>query len=385
MRKLLLFLMLSISVTLITACSSDDDKGGTSEKQLTIFSDATGYFTDKGASVTFTALVKEGEDLVEIESGVSFYVDGIESENPYTFDRAGEFKVIAKKKGYIESEPLIIRVKEEAVKTLELTIVSDTNEIYVNGDINLRIKDGNGVPINGAELYLDGVATGITSIDGEYGIVLRNTGSFELKVVHEGITSNVLNVTVKRDPSSGNVGRFTFASQIFDITDSYLGLTGIYYTDATQTKLVATWQLEGLSEEDVTAIIMFQTPAKSTGGGNYSFEKPTLTNNTVTGIVVFSGMTIMGSSVNNLSFEFDAIPTSSTIYTGEYTASAPDLGVSSFNIYYGGLTYYIDRRNEGSTASKSNIIQSNNNTIKVDHIKTIDSDTMFQLVNNSIK
>ncbi len=382
MKKLLLFLMLSISITLITACSSDDNKSDTSEKQLIVFSDATGYFTEQGSSVTFTALVKENGDLVEIESGVSFYVDGIESENPYTFDRVGEFKVVANKKGYKESEPLIIKVKGQEAKTIELTVVTNPNEIYVHENIDLRIKDGNGVPINGALLYLDGVATEIRSIDGKYGIVLRKLGSFELKVVHEGLTSNVVNVEVKRNPSNENFGNFTFASQRFEIVESVLGLTGIYYTDATRSKLVATWQLEALSEEDIIAVIVFQTPAKSTGGGNYSFEKPTFTNTTVTGIVIFSNMTIVGSSVKNLSFEFNAIPTSNTIYKGEYAASAPDVGVSPFNMYYDGITIYIDRSNEGNIASAAKIIPTNNNTIKVNHIRTIDADSMFKLMNN---
>ncbi|WP_410878106.1 hypothetical protein [Myroides sp. DW712] len=166
MRKLLLFFMMASLAVLGTACSSDDSKGG-SNKELALFSDADEDGIYQGTAVEFTVMAEANGDVVEVEEGVSFYVDGKEVTNPYTFTELGEFKVVAKKKGYKDSNTLIIKVVEgyivgpEDKGKLTISVVGGVTEVEVDDEVKFEVKDEEGINITTASIELsDGLQVG---------------------------------------------------------------------------------------------------------------------------------------------------------------------------------------------------------------------------------
>jgi len=159
MKKLLLFLVMASFAVLGTACSSDDSESG-SNKVLALFSDADEDGIVQGTTVEFTAMIEKGGDVVVIEEGVSFFVGSTEVKNPYTFNEVGEFKVVAKKKGYKESNTLIIKVIEGNIVgpgdkgKLIISVVGGVTEVEVGDNVKFDVKDQEGINVTTASIML---------------------------------------------------------------------------------------------------------------------------------------------------------------------------------------------------------------------------------------
>ncbi|WP_410878102.1 hypothetical protein [Myroides sp. DW712] len=154
MKKLLLFFMIASFVALGVACSSDDSNDG-GNKRLALSSDANYDGIYPGTKVVFAVMGEEEDGLVWINSGVSYYVDGTEVGDSYTFNELGEFKVVAKKKGYRESNTLIIKVIEQINKgKLVVSVVGGVTEIEYGGIANFEVKDEEGINITNATIVL---------------------------------------------------------------------------------------------------------------------------------------------------------------------------------------------------------------------------------------
>lgn len=159
MKKLILFFIMASLAVLGTACSSDDSNGG-GHKELALLSDANADGIVQGTTVEFTVMAGEGDDVVEVEEGVSFYVNETEVKNPYTFKELGEFKVVAKKNGYKESNTLIIKVIEGDIvgpgdkEKLVLSVVGGETEVEVGDLVTFEVKDKAGINVTDASIML---------------------------------------------------------------------------------------------------------------------------------------------------------------------------------------------------------------------------------------
>lgn len=197
MKKLLLFLVVACFAALGVACSSDDSKDG-GNKELALFSDADEDGIYQGTTVEFTAMIEEGGDVVAIEEGVSFYVGSTEVKNPYTFNEVGEFKVVAKKKGYKESNTLIIKVIEGNIVgpgdkgKLIISVVGGVTEVEVGELVKFEVKDAEGINITNAAIML----SDDTSIG--YDWMPRDPGTYKVFAFKSGYEkSEGVIVTVK--------------------------------------------------------------------------------------------------------------------------------------------------------------------------------------------
>ncbi|MGS4346237.1 hypothetical protein ACKUSY_11720 [Myroides odoratus] len=154
MRKLLLFFMMASVAVLGTACSSDDsnDEGN---MRLALFSNANEDGVYQGTKVIFSVMAEEEGGLVGVSSGVSYYVDGTEVGDSYIFNELGEFKVVAKKKGYRESNMLIIKVIEQINKgKLVVSVVGGETEVKYGDIVRFEVKDEEGINITNANIVL---------------------------------------------------------------------------------------------------------------------------------------------------------------------------------------------------------------------------------------
>ena len=154
MRKLFMFLAVAGLATFGASCSKSDDNGGGGSTKLVVSADKTSV--EEGTAVTFTAKA-DGKT----ESGADFYVNNGKVTNPYTFDTAGTYKVVAKKAGFTESDAITITVTENGgevpqpeKKTLVLTAAPATVEV---GDtVTFLVKDNDNVTVADATITLDG-------------------------------------------------------------------------------------------------------------------------------------------------------------------------------------------------------------------------------------
>ncbi|MDM1043418.1 hypothetical protein HX004_01850 [Myroides sp. 1354] len=424
MKKLLLFLFLTTLVTMNVACSSSDDKKEEEEKALSLVSNADGKGIPEGTSVMFTVTTNEGEKKVEV-SGVAFYMDGKEIGNPYVFEKAGTFNVVAKKNGFLDSNVVVIKVVEDdvvieketltiaviggftdieveeeirfevkdeegglvenaeislsdgtvigyawtptavgtykikakkegynasaeitvnvkakSVKKLVLTLESNAEELYVNENFKLNVKDVDGEAVSDAVLYKDGVATTVTSVDGSFQMNIGTEGTYVLKANLEGGESN--NVTVKiRKRALGVENSFLYKESTYNVTNSTLFFLGI---ESVENQYVAVWHLEAREADGVTARVVFHTPATlvNPSTGDFSYQRPGVGNTIPKQVRVMRNNTLLDQATQGITFVFNA-RMSGEIFEGDYFAIVPSLGGKPFVLNFDGNTAYIDQ------------------------------------------
>lgn len=193
-KVLLLFVAVGLAA-LGTACSSDDSSG-VQQSKLSLKSDVSEVAV--GGSVSFTVTV-DGE----AESGAELYIGSEKITNPYVFDTEGDFKVIAKKQGFINSNEITIKVTSGAVEAKPLTLSADKTEITVGESVNFAVMV-DGESESGAELYID-----TEKITNPY--VFDTEGEFQVIAKKQGFTdSNIVTITVTEPQTDSKVvGKWT--------------------------------------------------------------------------------------------------------------------------------------------------------------------------------
>lgn len=142
MKKILLIF---IAFMAIVACSSDDNNKELEIETLILKSNKK--IVDQGDSIEFSV---NSDKQINIED-VTLVCNNKVIKSPYVFDQAGKFVVIAKKKGYNDSNSIEITVNESGIPNLVLTVNRQTFDI---GDkVTFTIKDHKGNQVNNAKIF----------------------------------------------------------------------------------------------------------------------------------------------------------------------------------------------------------------------------------------
>ncbi|MBB1138660.1 carboxypeptidase-like regulatory domain-containing protein [Myroides sp. WP-1] len=181
MKKLFMFLAVAGLATFGASCSSSDDNGGGKDPQLTLKADKTSIKVDE--TVKFTV-----EVAGKAETGAELYKDGTKISNPYKFTEEGEFNIVAKKKGSLDSQAVKITVTKGGTENKKMTFTASSNEVGVGENVTFTIKDAEGNNIDGAKITLAG-----TEVSNPWKATA--VGSFEFTAAKEGF--DPAKVTVK--------------------------------------------------------------------------------------------------------------------------------------------------------------------------------------------
>lgn len=137
-----MFLAVAGLATFGASCSSDDNSDEpvkVEAGQLAVKADKTEI--NAGESVKFSVTL-DGKE----EKGSELFIGDEQIYTPHKFEKAGEFEVVAKKKGAKDSAAVKITVKGEGEevpgdkKTLVLT--PDKLEVFVGGEVKFSVTDG---------------------------------------------------------------------------------------------------------------------------------------------------------------------------------------------------------------------------------------------------
>lgn len=137
-----MFLAVAGLATFGASCSSDDNSDEpvkVEAGQLAVKADKTEI--NAGDSVKFSVTL-DGKE----EKGSELFIGDEQIYTPHKFEKAGEFEVVAKKKGAKDSAAVKITVKGEGEevpgdkKTLVLT--PDKLEVFVGGEVKFTVTDG---------------------------------------------------------------------------------------------------------------------------------------------------------------------------------------------------------------------------------------------------
>lgn len=193
MKKLFMFLAVAGLATFGASCSSDDNKS--EDPKLGLKADKTDIKVDE--TVTFTV-----ESNGKAETAADLYKDGTKISNPYKFTEEGEFSIVAKKKGAVDSNAVKIKVTKDGTpgneKTLKL--VADKPAANVGEVVTFTVTDGTGAVVEDAKIKQGNVAvTGNTW-------TATAAGTFKFTASKEGYTtSNEAQVIVTEAPYEGGV------------------------------------------------------------------------------------------------------------------------------------------------------------------------------------
>lgn len=251
--------------------------------------------------------------------------------------------------------------------SLKLAVTTPAGDIVAGEVFEMTIKKADGTPVEGAELQIDGENLDIQSDENGIFSLQGPAGEYVFTAEYEGTTSNEVTVVIQEAeviPSEGT-GTFTYEGTTYNIENSVVVFRGLFYKDATQTDVIASWQIESVSG-NYTAIARFNTPATPAGGDMYNYEEPNTTN--TTGIVtgVFVGTTLGGQSNTNVVIDFDA-PFTNDFFEGTYSATSDAINGSPFSLNFDGKTPRVDSAQKpaakGATVKYADFL-SNGNTIK---------------------
>ncbi|QQU03441.1 lipocalin family protein [Myroides odoratus] len=173
MKKIVLtFSLLALVMTGTVSCSSDDNSSEQQQFKTLVLASVNGTDVTVNEEVAFVVTV--GTEVIE---GAKIEVDGKAATNPYTFDKAGTYKVVAKKDGYNKSNEITIIVSEVGIARV-LKLEANKTSITVGEDISFAVKEGEET-ITDAELFIEN--TKITSPhtftqEGEYYVIAKKQG-----------------------------------------------------------------------------------------------------------------------------------------------------------------------------------------------------------------
>ncbi len=195
MKKLFMFLAVAGLATFGASCSSSDDNGGGKDPQLTLKADKTSIKVDE--TVKFTV-----EVAGKAETGAELYKDGTKIANPYKFTEEGEFNIVAKKKGALDSQAVKITVTKDGNggKEKTLTLTADKTAVKVGEKVTFTVKDNEGTVITDAT-----IKQGNVTVEGGSWTATA-TGTFKFKATKTGYTaSGEVSVEVTEPTFEGRV------------------------------------------------------------------------------------------------------------------------------------------------------------------------------------
>ncbi|TDS62100.1 hypothetical protein [Myroides indicus] len=276
MKKLFMFLAVAGLATFGVSCSSSDDSGnggnGGDEKTLSLSADRKEI--KEGESVTFT--VKVGD---KVESGAEFYIGSDKISNPHKFDAAGEYKVVAKKEGFKDSNAVTVKVTKEGVDPepeAKLVLELDNEGTITEGDeVSFTVMNEKNLPVTDAVIYVNDKAITGTSFKTEA------PGTYTAIAKKGDVESNKVSFEViEFIPPSGD-GTLTYDGVDYTVTQELLGTRGITEDDE------IIW-LSQTKTADYVIQTLFSTPAVFDASGNLIGTDPAGSNVTGYYIVVFA-------------------------------------------------------------------------------------------------
>lgn len=327
MKKLFMFLAVAGLAAFGTSCSSDDNKGGGDggkDPQLVAKADPSN--AKVGQEVKFSATA-DGKAV----DGVDFYVGDTKLSNPHKFTEAKEYKVVAKKKGYIDSATITVKVTEEngggdpdpdpieEALTIEL---ENEGEIYQGDTVSFLVLNESALPAGDAEVYVNGnLIEGrsfVATEKGEYTAYAKKG-----EVVSEEVTFEVLELVL---PEGEGTVTYNGEHKIAIHTVFHIGA---YWANEEQTEIVAVWQYESLTEDDVLTVTIAETPAWFVDESTYDLENPNGTNTEawLNGIFVGDAEPIVTEEGITSSLKFTAEDLNENGFiTLEETTTIPSIG-----------------------------------------------------------
>lgn len=204
--KKLLFLFLGLS--LLTSCSSDDnnliDEGRLGE--LVVKVDQGDHYVGDKVSIHVTNT--KGEEVKDAR----IFIDNVQVNPLYEFDKAGKLNVIAKKDGYTASIAV-----EVVVKGLEiLQIKASSNDLHLGDNLKFVVIDANNNEVKDVKIY--NVKSGVEVKDNVFNAIAE--GEFAFVAKKSGyMDSPVFSVKVSK---LGNF--FGFQNQRFAIDNIFLSI-----------------------------------------------------------------------------------------------------------------------------------------------------------------
>lgn len=141
--KKILFIFLALAG--LTACSSDDNTSE-SEKQKLIVQSIDSE-VEVGQRIDFMVSTSKQKKI----EGVILLCDNKQIESSYVFDKVGKYSILARKKGYLDSNVFEITVKEK--QELILVLSGDKKTIGLEDKVTFSIKDNKGKEVKQAKIY----------------------------------------------------------------------------------------------------------------------------------------------------------------------------------------------------------------------------------------
>lgn len=180
MKKLFMFLAVAGLATFGASCSSDDGGGGDDQKTITLSADKTSVKVNE--TVTFTASEKDAE----------IYVGDKKISNSTKFDKEGSYNVIAKKKGFKDSNVVKITVtKGDVVTEKTLKITASAPEVGIGDNVTFTVKDQDNKDVTDVVIKANG-----TTVSNPW--KTTEAGSFEVVVTKDGYKDGKTTVKVVR-------------------------------------------------------------------------------------------------------------------------------------------------------------------------------------------
>ncbi|HLW06308.1 MAG TPA: hypothetical protein VKY45_01995 [Marinilabiliaceae bacterium] len=208
--------LLLCSVLLLSSCSKDNTETEIDEKAQLVLA-ASSLEIEKGEEVTF-AITANGKS---VEADI--YIEGTKIENTtYIFKEVGEFEVVAKNEGYIDSEKIVVKVLDlPKDEKNQLVLSASSLEIEKGEEVTFTTSiDGEAVE---ADIYIKGTkiesANYIFEEAGEYEVVAKKDGYVDSEKVIIKAYKLVVYVAGHERENNIDVAKYWKDDEVVALTD----------------------------------------------------------------------------------------------------------------------------------------------------------------------
>ena len=339
------------------------------EGKKTLVLSASKSAVNVGEEVKFT--VKDDKGAV-VEGAKIKQVGGADlAGDTWTATAAGTVKFVASKDNYDGSNEVSVTVT--APPALVIALVTNPQDVYAGEPFVVSIKNAAGEPVVGAELYLNGNATGILSEEGKYSLTPNIAGDYDLQAKKGQDVSNDLLVVVQaaRVPETSIEGTFVYKGTTYNVNEGVLVLDGIYYMNEERTEVATIWNLILGSEQGVATFLEFATPA-TPSGSSFSPVRPNATNTTTFSLAVvdLASQQALDQTQTGITLKFEAVANANgTVFTGPVKAGAAALGGQVFTANVNGDLLF-SRSESAAIRANGQALISSNKTLKVKGVKS---------------
>lgn len=277
MKKALLFFVAASLAVFGTSCSNDDSSGSEQSK-LVLTSNTLDVMV--GESVSFNVTTNG-----KTESGAELYIDSKKITNPHVFETEGEFKVVAKKNGFTESNPLIIKVFSNNSEAKQLSLSASKTTITIGESVSFNITV-DGTTESGAELFVgsDKITNPhVFETEGTYDVIAKkqgfgNSNNVKITVVASNSDNGVVGKWIPKNISVSAMGsevlnenyphKATCDEDYFEFKNDSKVEVGMHDDDCVVTTSGADWSIQGnilkfnAMDYDITATVVSNTATK---------------------------------------------------------------------------------------------------------------------------